>query len=95
MDARDRSVSEGFQSCFLGFLTIMMMCGQASAQNEQSDDWDFGSAVYLWSANITAEQPGGAESHLPFYKLLDKLQMAFMGGLEVRKNRWSMVVFTP
>lgn len=63
----------------------------AAEDSPGSSDWEFGASVYLWGANITAETADGSESQVPFYTLLDDLQMAFMGAFEARKGKWSIV----
>ena len=63
----------------------------AAEDSPGSSDWEFGASAYLWGANITAQTAGGSESQIPFYTLLDDLQMAFMGAFEARKGKWSIL----
>jgi opacity protein-like surface antigen len=75
----------------LGVLAFTLVSGQAIAADSESDsDWEMGGAIYLWGANLTAITGGGAESAIPFSTLLDNLELAFMGALEARKDKWSI-----
>jgi hypothetical protein len=76
----------------LSFATIVLLVILSfPAQAEESDktsDWEYNATVYLWGANITTETPAGT-SVIPFYKLLDNLEMAFMGTFEARRDDWA------
>jgi len=53
-------------------------------------DWEYSADIYLWAPKMTAVTPGGREATLPFYKILDDLQMAFMGHTKAQKDKWSL-----
>ena len=75
----------------LALLASALLSGQSMAAETGTDsDWEWGGAVYMWGANMTAVTAGGMESQVPFYKLLDNLEMALMGAVEARKDRWSI-----
>ena len=60
-----------------------------AADSGNDSDWEYGATIYLWGANITANTPGSNTDPIPFYELLDNLEMAFMGGFEARKDKLS------
>lgn len=64
---------------------LLLASGTAAA----SDDWEFGATLYLWAAGIQGETAGGGEFDVGFDTLLDNLNMAFMGAVEVRRGPWS------
>lgn len=83
---------------FLGslvFLVAMALSGNVFAQDTEDEisdtDWVFGGAIYAWGAHIDAVTARGGESSLPFYNILDNLQMTFMGAFSARKGKWSVV----
>ena len=57
----------------------------------QADDakWDYKASIYLWGSSITMETTEGQEGKLPFYQILDDLQLAVMGDFSARKEKWS------
>jgi len=72
---------------------LLCVVGSSSlfaADSGKESDWDYGATIYLWGANITANTAGSSTDPIPFYKLLDNLQMAFMGGFEARKDKLSL-----
>ena len=79
---------------FLGGICATLLCVSSplvAADSQKDSDWEFGGSVYLWGANITARTTAGGDTQIPFYKLLDNLQMAVMGAFEARKDKWSVV----
>jgi hypothetical protein len=56
----------------------------------QDSDWQYSADIYFWTPKMTAVTPGGREATLPFYKILDNLEMAFMGGARAQKDKWSL-----
>ena len=55
------------------------------------DDWRYGATLYFWAAGIKGETVRGAEVDIGFDKLLDNLNMTFMGALEARRGPWSFL----
>jgi hypothetical protein len=56
------------------------------------DAWKFGGEIYLWGASIGAETVTGGHVHVPFDKLLDHLDMGFMGAVGARKGNWTIAL---
>ena len=73
-----------------GVLVALLMLtvltpGTGAAQEE---DWQFGVAIYMWFASMEGTSAFGKEFEIKDYKLLDDLQMGFMGTLGAQKGRW-------
>lgn len=69
-------------------LVLAFVLCPAIATAESS--WDVTADIYLWAPKITAGTPGGRSATLPFYQILDDLDMTFMGGVKAQKDRWSI-----
>ena len=80
------------KQCLPGLLLSLALACSTSAFAADSggdSDWQYSGTVYLWGANITANTPRSDTDPLPFYKLLDNQQMAFMGVIEARNDKWA------
>ena len=75
---------------FLTLVPALIFLVSAPAFAADSD-WEYGGEIYLWGATITSSTPGGRDAELPFYKILDDLQMTFMGAAGARNDKWSFV----
>ena len=53
-------------------------------------NWELSADIYLWAPQMTATTPGGDETTLPFYNILDDLKMGFMGAARAQNDRWSI-----
>lgn len=51
--------------------------------------WDYAASIYMWGPSITMTTPKGQQGELPFYQILDDLQLAVMGDFSARKEKWS------
>jgi hypothetical protein len=88
-----------FMKNIISMLAIMVMFlvfsmpGSASAREEaRPDTWKFGAELYLWLASLGGAETSGGDIDVDFDALLDDLEMAFMGGLQARKGRWSFMI---
>lgn len=75
-------------------VTALAMATCPIAATAQDNGWDFFGSVYLWviETNIDAATPVGSVSGtLSFSDALENLEMVFMGSLEARKGRWSLL----
>ena len=68
-----------------------LFCSSPTFAADSGSDWEFGGEIYIWGAAMTATTPGGNDSELPFYKILDDLQMTFMGAGGARNDKWSIL----
>ena len=72
---------------------FMSMPGRVSAQEEaQGDKWQFGAELYLWMASIGGTATSGEDIDIDFDTIIDNLDMAFMGGLQAKKGKWSFML---
>ncbi len=84
-----------FQSVFYrglvaGMLALMMPLAQAAGESGD-ESWQFDGAVYLWGAGIGGTSAAGDDIDISFSDLIDNLDMAFMGSLEARKDKWTLL----
>lgn len=76
----------------VGFLVLFATTSSHVAQAAEDDDWQFNALIYFWAADISGESSSGGDVDVDFDTLWDNLDMAFMGGLEARKGRWSLLM---
>ena len=57
-----------------------------------SDKWKFDADIYLWGAGIGGESATGGDIDISFNDLLKNLDMAFMGGFQASKGKYSLFV---
>ena len=75
----------------------LVVCAAANAAGDAADspsDWQFGLAVYLWVPSVSgdlkhAPPDYGDDAEVDIGKIIDAIQMVFMGSFEVRKGAWS------
>jgi len=63
----------------------------AATQAEEisgSDDWKFSAGMYLWGTAIGGETGRGNDIDITFNDIIKNLDMAFMGTLEARHDKW-------
>ncbi|MBW1939640.1 MAG: hypothetical protein JRI67_12960 [Deltaproteobacteria bacterium] len=81
-----------FRRLILGFLVLVITTSSHAAQPAENNDWEFNALIYLWAADIAGESSSGGDVDIDFDTLWDNLDMAFMGGFEARKGRWSLLL---
>lgn len=74
--------------------TLMSMSTTLGASESSANDWQYGFMLYIWlpsiSGNLNYTPPDSGDSiDVDTDKMIDDLQMAFMGSFEVRKGLWS------
>jgi opacity protein-like surface antigen len=62
----------------------------ASEATAQPADWQFGADAYLWAAGMGGKTADGDTIDVPFDKLIDKLNLGFMGTVHMRYGRWHL-----
>ena len=72
----------------VSFIALAIMLSPTIAAAESA--WEVTANIYLWAPKITVETPGGKGATLPFYQILDDLEMTFMGGVKAQKGQWSI-----
>lgn len=74
---------------------MMMATSTAMGASESSAaDWQFGLSIYAWLPSVSGDlnynlPDNGGDVTVDADKLLDDLNMAFMGSFEARKGNWS------
>lgn len=63
-----------------------------AAEQKNSGDWQFMAELYLWYASIGGEAAAGADVDIGADDLIDDLNLAFMGNIGMKKNRWGFMV---
>ncbi len=61
-----------------------------AADLSAGNKWKFTGDIYLFAAGIGGESSSGGDIDVPFSDILKDLEMAFMGGLQARKGKWSL-----
>ncbi|WP_253285502.1 outer membrane protein [Ruegeria sp. HKCCD6604] len=72
------------------FLVAATMLPGGSTAVAQDSDWSFSGSFYIYAAD-TKTTIGSLESELSFSEAVENLDLAFMGTLEARSGRWSLI----
>lgn len=76
------------------FLAVILLFGgvlPAAAENHEKNKWEVDAALYFWYASLEGETASGTASDVDASKLIDGLNGAFMGVMNVRKGDWSFM----
>lgn len=80
----------------VAMVIAILSLGSLPARAQTGEGWRFEFTPYLWLAGIRGEFGDGSVAGTPprvdasFDSLLSRLDMAFMGTLEARRDRWSV-----
>lgn len=80
--------SHTFSTRFCLWITAILVSCALPLQADESD-WSYTGSVYIWGAAMKMTTPPGQSVELPFYQILDDLQMTLMGDFTARKDKWS------
>jgi opacity protein-like surface antigen len=72
-------------------LVAAMPASTAAEETAPKGGWQFDANVYLWGASIGGKTASGDTLDVSFTDLLKDLQLGFMGGVEARNGRWSLM----
>ena len=72
----------------LAAVTAFVLSGHAAVAQDHSD-WRVSGKVYLWASDTNVSTTQGQEVEAEFEDVIDDLELAFMGSLAARKDRWS------
>ena len=77
-------------------LPVVLLTASSSialaADAKAPDDWRFDAEVYGWAAGIGADLSSSGHPRLAFDRLVDDLDMAFMGVFAASKDKWSVPI---
>lgn len=63
-----------------------------AAQRQNSNEWQFAAELYLWYASIGGSAGQEGDLRIDADDLIDGLNLAFMGNIAMRKNRWGFML---
>lgn len=72
-----------------GALIAALVLPATALAAEHDGQWRVGAEIYLWGADTEITAAAGQEVDASFNDVIDNLEMAFMGSLGARKDRWS------
>lgn len=73
-----------------GALLLATTMPALSAEDMDSDKWEFGAQIYLWGAGIGVTTSEGDDIDISFSDLMSNLDMALMTTLVARKDKWTL-----
>jgi hypothetical protein len=73
---------------FVASIAALALTGQAAAAGDDGD-WQVSGKVYLWASDTRVSTTQGQEVVAEFEDVIDDVELAFMGSLGARKDRWS------
>ena len=79
---------------FVASVAALALTGQAAAAGDDGD-WQVSGKVYLWASDTRVSTTQGQEVVAEFEDVIDDVELAFMGSLGARKDRWSWFRVTP
>jgi hypothetical protein len=75
-----------------GICLVSTLIKQSQADEAVTDDnWHLTGELYLWAAGINGTTQRGNDLEVSISDVVEHLDMAFMGGLEARKGKWSLI----
>jgi len=63
----------------------------SAAESRSADEWQFDAAIYLWGASMEVKPDQGDTLKMTFSDIIDNLDFTFMGALNARKDKWSLL----
>ena len=80
-----------FASLVMTACLLVMAAPVRAADSRSADEWQFDATIYLWAADMEIKPEGGKTVKISFGDIIDHLDMAFMGMLGARKDKWSLL----
>lgn len=74
------------------FLLIAVPSASEASGNNGDGDWAFAAELYLWYASIGGQTAADAALDLAAGDLIDGLNLAFMGNVAMKKDRWGVMI---
>ena len=77
----------------ISLLTILMgTLPTAAEEAAQNNKWEFDAMIYLWGASIGGKTGSGRDIDVDFGDIFKRLELAFMGTVGARKDKWSFML---
>jgi hypothetical protein len=70
---------------------LAMAIPVSAADSRSTEEWQFDAAIYLWGASMEVTPQNGDTLKMSFSDIIDNLDMTFMGALNARKDKWSLL----
>jgi len=68
---------------------VLMTASAAANAQGASDDWQYGMMIYGWLPSISGDLRFGGDIEVDADRIIDSLNMTFMGSFEARNGDWS------
>ena len=78
--------------CVLSIVFLALPLTVQAATKETDSDWQFAAELYLWYTSISGSTATEGDLEIDADDLIDDLNMAFMGNIAARKDRWGLMV---
>ena len=76
---------------FASSLLCSTLLFSTSSSAQSDEEWQVSGALNLWGAGIKGSLIDGTKVDVSFSDILENLDLTFMGTLEARKSKWSML----
>ncbi len=73
-------------------LTAAMTGAVAASEDGSGNKWQFGANLYLWYADLGGGTVNGGDIDVEASDIIDNLKMGFMGGVNARRGKWTVLV---
>lgn len=74
-------------------LTVTHIAAQpASAEESSAGSWQFAAGLYAWTPSVKGETALGTDIDVSFSDIIDNLDIAYMGMMTARKDKFSLLV---
>jgi hypothetical protein len=80
-----------FSGMLAGMFVFSTSLTVQARESSGADSWNVDAALYLWGAGIGGKTVTDDDIDVSFNDIIDNLQMAFMGTLNARKGKWSLL----
>ncbi len=79
--------------CLTALLVFLALSSIVQADTRGSDsDWQFAAELYLWYTSIGGSTATDGDLEIDAKDLVNDLNMAFMGNIAARKDRWGLML---
>jgi hypothetical protein len=73
------------------FTSFAVAATDSAGNTTASDNWQFKAEIYGWLPVIKGTLPTDDDIEITFDEILDSLDFTFMGALQARRGKWSLV----
>lgn len=87
-------IDDKYSRKILSIATSLLVLGAPVANSEshaEAGNWRWTGKLYLWASGIDGSTTTGGDIDVGFDDLLENLELALMGGVEVSNGKWSVI----